>query len=200
MTDERFLVTGSLGCVGAWTVRALVRAGIPVFAQFGITPQTALRYGIPYGAQSAPGAQAPAEMTATLVEQAKLLEDAGASLLDTRAEIKAQLGQPLRIIHGTNEFGSFTRFHYHRLNVQFLGNSGALSIDTTRPREKTDRGIGVTSTTSELKAAYPAVACQRVGFHSRLCVLGNQQVGRRVTVFRIHDGIITRVEVEFVVD
>src|SRR6266550_1176160 len=64
------------------TVSALVRAGIPVFAQFGITPQTALRYGIPYGAQSAPGAQAPAEMTATLVEQAKLLEGAGASLLD----------------------------------------------------------------------------------------------------------------------
>src|ERR1700704_2185145 len=29
-------------------VRALVRAGIPVFAQFGITPQTALQYGIPY--------------------------------------------------------------------------------------------------------------------------------------------------------
>ena len=40
------------------TVRALTRAGIPVFAQFGITPQTALRYGIPYGAQCAPGAQA----------------------------------------------------------------------------------------------------------------------------------------------
>ena len=64
------------------TVRALVRAGIPVFAQFGITPQTALRYGIPYGAQSAAGAQAPPEMTADLVEQAKLLQDAGASLID----------------------------------------------------------------------------------------------------------------------
>jgi 3-methyl-2-oxobutanoate hydroxymethyltransferase len=64
------------------TVRELTRAGIPVFAQFGITPQTALRYGIPYGAQSAPGAQAPPEMTANLVEQAKLLADAGASLLD----------------------------------------------------------------------------------------------------------------------
>src|SRR6516164_2314631 len=63
-------------------VRAVVRAGIPVFAQFGITPQTALRYGIPYGAQSAPGAQAPPEMTARLVEQARLLECAGASLLD----------------------------------------------------------------------------------------------------------------------
>jgi 3-methyl-2-oxobutanoate hydroxymethyltransferase len=64
------------------TVRALVRAGIPVFGQFGITPQTALQYGIPYGAQSAPGAQAPPEMTAKLVEQAKLLESAGATLLD----------------------------------------------------------------------------------------------------------------------
>src|SRR6516164_3198732 len=64
------------------TVRALTRAGIPVFAQFGITPQTALRYGIPYGAQSAPGAQAPPEMTAKLVEEAKLLEDAGAALID----------------------------------------------------------------------------------------------------------------------
>jgi 3-methyl-2-oxobutanoate hydroxymethyltransferase len=64
------------------SVRALVRAGIPVFAQFGITPQTALKFGIPYGAQSAPGAQAPAEMTARLVEEAKLLEEAGASLLD----------------------------------------------------------------------------------------------------------------------
>jgi 3-methyl-2-oxobutanoate hydroxymethyltransferase len=63
-------------------VRALVRAGIPVFAQFGITPQTALQYGIPYGAQSAPGAQVPPEMTAKLVEEAKLLEAAGASLLD----------------------------------------------------------------------------------------------------------------------
>jgi len=64
------------------TVRALIRAGIPVFAQFGITPQTALQYGIPYGAQSAPGAQAPPEMTMELVEQAKLLESAGAALLD----------------------------------------------------------------------------------------------------------------------
>ncbi len=63
-------------------VRVLVRAGIPVFAQFGITPQTALQYGIPYGAQSAPGAQAPPEMTAKLVAEAKLLEEAGASLLD----------------------------------------------------------------------------------------------------------------------
>src|SRR6202165_5729985 len=63
-------------------VRAVARAGIPVFAQFGITPQTALQYGVQYGAQSAPGAQGAPEMTARLVEEAKLLEAAGASLLD----------------------------------------------------------------------------------------------------------------------
>src|SRR5437588_3794430 len=62
------------------SVRALVRAGIPVFAQFGLTPQTALQYGVPYSAQATAGAQATAEMTAKLVAEAKLLEDAGASL------------------------------------------------------------------------------------------------------------------------
>ena len=30
MTDERFLVTGALGCIGAWTVRTLVRGGAAV--------------------------------------------------------------------------------------------------------------------------------------------------------------------------
>jgi 3-methyl-2-oxobutanoate hydroxymethyltransferase len=63
-------------------VRTINRAGIPVFAQFGITPQTALQYGIPYSAASKPGAQVPASLTAKLVDEAKLLEDAGASLLD----------------------------------------------------------------------------------------------------------------------
>jgi 3-methyl-2-oxobutanoate hydroxymethyltransferase len=63
-------------------VRAICRAGIPVFAQFGITPQTALQYGIPYSAASKPGAYVSADLTTKLVEEAKLLEDAGASLLD----------------------------------------------------------------------------------------------------------------------
>jgi len=63
-------------------VEALARAGIPVFAQFGVTPQTALRYGIPYAAASGRGAQVPAQMATLLIEQAKRLEGAGADLLD----------------------------------------------------------------------------------------------------------------------
>jgi 3-methyl-2-oxobutanoate hydroxymethyltransferase len=63
-------------------VRAIARAGIPVFAQFGITPQTALQYGISYGDMLKPGAQAPAAMTAKFVEEAARLQEAGAALLD----------------------------------------------------------------------------------------------------------------------
>src|SRR6201987_5715254 len=63
-------------------VRGLVDAGIPVFAQFGLTPHPARKSGIPYSAQNSPAAQASAEAAARLVEEAKLLEAAGACLLD----------------------------------------------------------------------------------------------------------------------
>jgi 3-methyl-2-oxobutanoate hydroxymethyltransferase len=63
-------------------VRAMVDASIPIFAQFGLTPQTASKYGIPYSAQNSPAAQATAQAAARLVEEAKLLESAGACLLD----------------------------------------------------------------------------------------------------------------------
>jgi 3-methyl-2-oxobutanoate hydroxymethyltransferase len=55
-------------------VAAVHRAGIPVFAQFGLTPQTALRHGA--------ATEVPAEQTDELVATAKRLEAAGAALLN----------------------------------------------------------------------------------------------------------------------
>ncbi len=63
-------------------VSAVARAGIPVWAQFGVTPQTALRHGVDYQAMFTAGAQLPASMTDELVLQAQELEAAGAALLD----------------------------------------------------------------------------------------------------------------------
>lgn len=63
-------------------VSAIARAGIPVFAQFGITPQTALRYGMDAGAVSSAETKLPDGMLDRLLREAKLLADAGASLLD----------------------------------------------------------------------------------------------------------------------
>lgn len=60
------------------TVREMVAAGVPVWAQFGITPHTAARYG---GMNQARPEIATA-MTDTLVDEARTLEAAGASLLD----------------------------------------------------------------------------------------------------------------------
>jgi 3-methyl-2-oxobutanoate hydroxymethyltransferase len=63
-------------------VSAVNRAGIPVFAQFGITPQTALRYGATYTGTPSRRDEVPAELTQEFVAQAKRLEEAGASLLN----------------------------------------------------------------------------------------------------------------------
>lgn len=59
-------------------VSAVSRAGVPVFAQFGITPQTTLSYRPTASARDA----APAELTAEFVAQARRLEEAGAALLN----------------------------------------------------------------------------------------------------------------------
>ncbi len=63
-------------------VAAVTRAGIPVWAQLGVTPQTALRHGVGYEAMLAPGARVPEGMKDELVADAKRLEEAGAALLD----------------------------------------------------------------------------------------------------------------------
>jgi 3-methyl-2-oxobutanoate hydroxymethyltransferase len=63
-------------------VEAVTRAGIPVFAQFGITPQTALRYGVEYKSIPSAADAVPVELKDELVAEAKRLEEAGAALLN----------------------------------------------------------------------------------------------------------------------
>ena len=63
-------------------VEAVNRAGIPVFAQFGITPQTALRYGVEYKSIPSAADAVPVELLDQMVGEAKRLEDAGAALLN----------------------------------------------------------------------------------------------------------------------
>ena len=63
-------------------VHALVAAGIPVWAQFGLTPQSAKAGGMPYAAMNTADAIVPDGMAEKLTEEAKMLEDAGSSLLD----------------------------------------------------------------------------------------------------------------------
>ncbi len=63
-------------------VTAVDRAGIPVIAQFGITPQTALRYGVAYSSVPSQSDQIPEELTDRVIAEARSLEAAGASMLN----------------------------------------------------------------------------------------------------------------------
>ncbi|HST01744.1 MAG TPA: 3-methyl-2-oxobutanoate hydroxymethyltransferase [Usitatibacter sp.] len=61
---------------------AIVEAGIPVFAQIGITPQTADKHGVDYARMLKGDVQVPAGMTAALVDEARRCEAAGAAMID----------------------------------------------------------------------------------------------------------------------
>ncbi|MGB3483568.1 MAG: 3-methyl-2-oxobutanoate hydroxymethyltransferase [Mycobacterium sp.] len=63
-------------------VTAVANAGIPVFAQFGITPQTSLKYGTAYSATPDAGDTVPDELLDEMVADAKRLQEAGAVLLN----------------------------------------------------------------------------------------------------------------------
>src|SRR5258706_1643542 len=63
-------------------VRAIADSGIPVFAQMGITQGNAAKYGIEHAKLLGGAIQVPEAMAAKLVEEAKLLEKSGASLID----------------------------------------------------------------------------------------------------------------------
>ena len=63
-------------------VRAIADAGIPVFAQMGITQGNAAKYGVDHTKMLGGAIQVPEEMTGKLVDEARLLEKSGASLID----------------------------------------------------------------------------------------------------------------------
>ena len=63
-------------------VEAIADAGIPVFAQMGITQGNAQRYGIGHAQLLGGAIQVPEAMAARLVDEAKRLESAGAALID----------------------------------------------------------------------------------------------------------------------
>jgi len=103
----------------------------------------------------------------------------------TRPEVKAAKGEPNRIVHGNNDFGSYTEFRYGRLKVTFQGNSGATAVWTRRRGQYTAERIHVGSTETQVRAAYPAAHCRTEGAGFRHCWTGRFRPGHRVTDYRI---------------
>jgi hypothetical protein len=127
---------------------------------------------------------------------------AGIALTMTRAEVRAAKGDPLHVVHGSNDFGNYTVFKYGHLNVTFQGNAGATAVATSRPGQRTREGIHVGSTEAALAAAYPNLHCRTDFDGFRDCWTGAFQPGKRVTDYLITSDSrrIWRITVAFVID
>jgi hypothetical protein len=124
---------------------------------------------------------------------------AGVRLEMTKAQVRAARGAPTSVVHGSNDFGSFTIYRYSGLRVTFQGNRTVTAVFTTRATERTAAGVGVGSTEAKVRAKVAGVRCRtESGF--RHCFVGRFLPGRRVTDFRIKRGHVTSVQVAFVLD
>jgi len=126
---------------------------------------------------------------------------AGARIDNTKAQVRAALGQPTRVSNGTNEFGPFTVFRYRGgIRVTFQGRTRVTAVSTTGLGDRTARGVGVGSTGRAVRNRVPGVTCEPVPGGRRICQTGTGNPGQRITAFFIRNGRVTSVTVGRVID
>jgi hypothetical protein len=125
---------------------------------------------------------------------------AGARINNTKAQVRAALGTPASVKHGTNEFGAFSEFRYRGgIRITFQGGSRVSGIDTTGLGDRTARGVGVGSTERAVRRKVSGVRCETLA-GVRSCHTGDFLPGKRVTDFHLRNGRVTRVTVGIVID
>jgi hypothetical protein len=125
---------------------------------------------------------------------------AGARLGNSREQVRAALGKPIKIRSLKNDFGPFVEYRFSGgIRVTFQGKERVTAVETTGQGDKTTGGIGVKSTEADVKAHVKGVKCEGVGA-ARSCHTGAFTPGKTVTDFRIENGKVTRVTVGVVID
>jgi hypothetical protein len=126
---------------------------------------------------------------------------AGVRLGMSQTAMRDKLGAPVRTKQGQNDFGPYTQFVYpHSITITFQGNRDVTGISTRGRTEKTERGVGVGSTETAVKAKVGHVRCETIS-GSHTCHVGNFLAGHRVTVFLISKhGFVVSITVGFVLD
>ena len=109
----------------------------------------------------------------------------GVSLGMTKAQVQARLGRPIGTGGG--------RYFYARVWVGFrLGR--VVEVTTTRSTERTGSGVGVDSSETQVRRAYPSVTCGAAGGFRR-CRLGTGQPGTRATDFLLGRGKVLQISI-----
>jgi hypothetical protein len=125
---------------------------------------------------------------------------AGARLNNSRAEVRAALGTPVRVVRDRNIFGPTLAFRYRGgLTVFFQGRRNVTAVFLTGRGDRTIRGVGVGSSEAAVRNRVPGVTCDSVA-GTRSCHTNEFEPGQRVTDFRIRNGKVDRVTVGFVID
>jgi hypothetical protein len=124
----------------------------------------------------------------------------GVRLNMSPSRVKAGLGTPAKVKHGSNDFGPFTQFIYAGgITVTFQGNTNVTGISTNRGTDRTPSGVGVGSTEQAVKKGVRGVKCETI-LGERDCHVGPFLAGNRVTDFLFRNGRVRRVTVAFVID
>jgi hypothetical protein len=101
---------------------------------------------------------------------------AGIRLRVSESQVRARLGEPLRITHTPGALGNLvTRLHYPRVDVDLQKLAGQLlviRILTTHPGERTASGVGVGSRMTAVEQLRGA-RCWQEGI-SRYCGIGDR--------------------------
>jgi hypothetical protein len=125
---------------------------------------------------------------------------AGIQLGTTKAQVRAQLGRPIRIRTGTNPFGRWTELVYPRVTVSFQSGNRATAVRTSSRLERTARGVGPGSTEAQVRARVARVRCRTESGGLRHCWVGRFLPGRVVTDFRIRNRRVSSVLIGYVLD
>ena len=125
---------------------------------------------------------------------------AGARLGNTREQVRAALGKPIKIRSSKNDFGRFVEYRFSGgIRVTYQGRNNVTAVETTGKGDRTTSGIGVGSSESDVTAKVKGVKCEGVG-STRSCHTGNFVAGQKITDFRIVNGNVASVTVGIVVD
>jgi hypothetical protein len=126
---------------------------------------------------------------------------AGVRLGNTKKQVRAALGTPKRIRHGSSELGPFTQFDYAgRIRVFFSGGNRVTLVATRGLGDRTARGVGVRSRLNAVRNRVPGVTCEPPSLGLRVCHTNDFEPGQVVTSFILKNGRVIRADVGVVID